>query len=243
MKSVIINGSPRGEQGMTWFVLSRMIEGMKKAGAEPEVIHLANRKIHHCTGEFACWFKTPGRCIHHDDMEQILLTFKDATTVVLATPVYVDGMSGLLKNFLDRMLPAADPHFVLRDGHIRHPARSSTIWRLALVSVCGLFELDNFDPLVAHIQAACRNMNADYAGAVLRPAAPMLDSAKFLHPFKTHAIGKAMERAGLELVRDGRISPETTAEAAAEIVSKETYFEQSNKYFDREIGKVAREDA
>ncbi len=243
MKITILNGSPSGEKGMTWFVLSRMIEGMKEAGAEPEVIHLAGKKIHSCVGCLACWFKTPGRCAIRDDMEQVLPAFNEAATAVLATPVYVDGMTGLLKNCIDRMVAIADPHFELRDGHLRHPTRNAKLKRIALVSVCGFFELDNFDPLIAHVHAICRNLNADYAGAVLRPAAPVMPHVKFLHPFKTHAVSKAMVRAGAELVREGRILAETQAAAAEELVSKETYFEQVNKHFDSELRKIEDKDA
>ncbi|MFA4873842.1 MAG: NAD(P)H-dependent oxidoreductase [bacterium] len=238
MKILAINGSPRGTQGLTWHVLERFIKGMQEAQVEVETIQLAGKKIHHCTGELACWLKTPGQCIHKDDMEEILASMKGADAAVIATPVYVDGMTGLLKNCLDRMVPIADPHFEIRDGHLRHAAREGSPKRIALVSVCGFWELENFDPLVAHMQAICRNMNAEYAGAVLRPAAPMMPYAKLLHPFKMHAVNKAFEKAGLEFARAGKISGETAAAASAEIISRESYIEQGNKYFDKELAKI-----
>jgi multimeric flavodoxin WrbA len=233
MKIIALNGSPRGVKGMTWWTLEKFLKGAEEAGAEALAIHLAEKRIHHCTGELACWLKTPGRCIHRDDMEGILAEVAAADALVLATPVYVDGMTGLLKNCLDRMVPIADPHFEVRDGHLRHIPRGRAPNLVALVSVCGFSELDNFDPLLAHVKAVCRNMNAQFGGAVLRPAAPMIPFAPFLHPFKTHAVSKAVKRAGEEFARDGRISAEAQAEAGAEIVSRDSYLEHANKYFDK----------
>jgi multimeric flavodoxin WrbA len=238
MKILAINGSPRGKAGLTWHVLEHFVSGMEKAGADIEVLQLAGKKIHHCTGELACWFKTPGKCIHHDDMNEISASMERADYLVIATPVYVDGMTGLMKNCLDRCVPIADPHIVLRDGHMRHPKRNHSIKKVALVSVCGFWELDNFDPLVAHVKAICRNLNADYAGAVLRPAAPALPVAKFIHPFKLHAVHKAMEQAGKEFVSDGKISEKSHTDISAEIISRDTYIEQANKYFDKELAKL-----
>jgi len=243
MRILAINGSPRGTGGATWWVLQKFVEGAEKAGATAEVVHLAQKNIHCCTGELACWFKTPGVCIHRDAMDEIIPLMKEADALVLATPVYVDGMTGLLKNCIDRMVPVADPHFEIRDGHLRHPGKgSSNIRSVALVSTCGFHELDNFDPLVAHVKAICRNLGVDYAGAVLRPAAPVFPSIPAIHPllFRIRAIKKGIERAGSELATAGEISEETSEAAAAELISKEKYFEEANKWFDKELAKAGK---
>lgn len=242
MKILAINGSPSGKNGATWWVLEKFLDGVRDAGHEPEVIHLAGKKIHYCTGELACWTKTPGKCIHKDDMEEILNQMKTAEAVVLATPVYVDGMTGLLKNCLDRTVPIAEPYFEMRDGHCRHAAHESVTKRVALVSVCGFHELDNFGPLVEHTKAVCRNMNAEFAGAVLRPAAPMFPHMPTIHPlfFKIRAVTKAIRKAGNEFGRDGKISGETTTMAAAEVITKEQYAEQANKHFAKALADIKK---
>lgn len=240
MKTIVINASPRGKTGATWWVLEKFISGMEAAGETPEVIHLAGKKIHPCTGELACWFKTPGQCIHKDDMDDLIPMLVKAESVIFATPVYVDGMTGLLKNFIDRLVPTADPHFEMINGHCRHVSRSEMkVRRVGLVSVCGFHELDNFDPLVVHMKAISRNFKAEYAGAVLRPAAPMFPEIPTIHPlfFKIRAVKKAIEKAGIEFVKDGRISEETARDAAADIVSKEDYFKVVNEEFDKMLAK------
>ncbi len=238
MKVLVVNGSPSGERGKTWWVAKRFVDGMKDAKAEVTIVHLQGKKIHHCTGELACWLKTPGKCIHKDDMDFILPFFYEVEAVVLASPVYVDGMTGLLKNFVDRLVPTVEPFFEIRNGHIRHPARNTKISRVALVSVCGFPEMDNFDPIVHHVRAICRNMNAKFAGAVLRPAAPALDAAKIFHPFKTWDVSGAIKKAGIEFVQDGEISDETAATAAMEIFSAEDYKREANKSFEKALKRI-----
>lgn len=239
MKTLVINGSPSGERGKTWWVLEKFIKGIEEAGAEVTLIKLAGKKIHYCTGELACWLKTPGKCIFNDDMENFLPMLNKARAVVLATPVYVDGMTGLMKNFIDRLVPIVEPFFEVRDGHTRHVGRTATnIDRVALVSVCGFPEMDNFDPLVTHIKAICKNMNAKYAGAILRPAAPGLDAAKIFHPFKTRDVSKAVTKAGIEFIREGNISDETAKIASMELFSAKEYMEGANKEFEKTLKKL-----
>ena len=46
---------------------------------------------------------------------------------VFATPVYVSGMTGPLKNLIDRILiPLGEPFLELRDGRCHHPLREGT---------------------------------------------------------------------------------------------------------------------
>ena len=72
MKVLAINGSPRGQFGNTEVLLKPFLEGCAEAGAEIETIYLKDKEIKHCIGCFTCWTKTPGKCIHKDDMEELL---------------------------------------------------------------------------------------------------------------------------------------------------------------------------
>ena len=94
----------------------------------------------------------------------------EADVWVFATPVFVDGMSGPMKNFLDRLIPLILPFYELRDGHCRKPRGAGTKkGTIALVSNCGFWEMDNFDPLLAHMKAITKNFDREFAGALLRP--------------------------------------------------------------------------
>lgn len=239
MNVLVLNGSPRGTGGATWWVANLFIKGMEEAGARIEVINLNTKKIHHCSGEMSCWLKTPGCCIHNDDMAEVIEAAKRAEHLVIATPVYFDGMTGLLKNCFDRFLSCSDPHMELRGGHVRHIGDVVKIKNVVLVSVCGFPEIDNFHPLVEHIKALARNMNACYAGAVLRPAGPMFPELPTINPmfFKVRSVTKAIEKAGREFVCDGKISEDTAELISQPIMSNEEYVKTCNKYFDGLLNK------
>jgi multimeric flavodoxin WrbA len=243
MKVLAINGSPRGEHGYTNKILQLLVEGIRDAGADVHVVQLAKHKIHHCSGELACWLKTPGQCIHRDDMAELLPMFDESEGIVFATPVYVDGMTGLMKNFIDRLVPTVHPFFEIRDNRMRHPKRENNIkQKVALVSVCGFTEMETFDPLVYHIKAICRNMDAKFAGTVLRPAAPGMEPAALLHPFKIRKVKKAIKEAGREFVSIGKIRTETSMAIFQELFTREQYVKEGNKMFKKLLDKLEKEE-
>ena len=61
MKVLALNSGPRSDaESYTILMLNHLVEGMRKAGADVEVIHLREKKIRNCIGCFTCWTKTPG---------------------------------------------------------------------------------------------------------------------------------------------------------------------------------------
>ena len=169
MKVVAINGSPHGEKGNTALILNPFLEGLKAAGAEVRVFLTQTMTVHPCQGEHNCWFQTPGRCFQEDDMQTLLPELAEANVLVLATPLYVDGMTGPLKIVVDRLIPLGDPKIEMREDHCRHPGRSAvTDRKMVLVSNCGFWELDNFDALVGHVKAIAKKPGR----TVRRRAAP-----------------------------------------------------------------------
>jgi multimeric flavodoxin WrbA len=144
MKVLVINSSPRMDKSNTAMILNPFLEGMKEAGAEVELFYTSKLNIHPCTGEFYCWLKKPGECLHNDDMQKLYPKFTEADVVVFASPLYVDGFTGPMKNLIDRTVPLVYPYFELRDEHCRHPRRGETkVCKYVLVSNCGFWEKDN----------------------------------------------------------------------------------------------------
>lgn len=111
MNILAINGSPHGGLGNTDLILQPLLKGMESAGAKMETIYLNKLNIKHCIGCFNCWFKTPGKCIHNDDMEPLLEKKRNADLIIYATPLYVFSTTGLMKDFLDRGIPNLMPFF------------------------------------------------------------------------------------------------------------------------------------
>lgn len=111
MKVLALNSSPRGEgQSQTEFLLNYLVQGMQEAGAAVEVIALRKKKINYCTGCFTCWTKTPGICIHQDDMtNELFPKWLAADLVVYATPLYQYTVNAQMKTFIERTLPVLQP--------------------------------------------------------------------------------------------------------------------------------------
>jgi multimeric flavodoxin WrbA len=237
MKVVAINSSPHMDKGNTAVILEPFIEGMREAGAEVEVFYTKKLRIKPCQGEFDCWLKTPGDCFQKDDMEWLRPKLAEADVWVLATPLYFDGMTGPMKNLLDRTIPFALPFFELRDGHIRHPGRDqSRASKMVLVSNCGFWEKDNFDALLVHIKAICKNTKMRFMGALLRPHGPALKPMLNIGGLVEDVIEAARD-AGRQLVRDGKITEETLNIVSRDLLPMEDYFKMANQNFKRRLAK------
>ncbi|WP_440948292.1 flavodoxin family protein [Methanosarcina sp. T3] len=223
------------DKGNTAMILNPFLEGMKEAGAEVELFYTSKLNIHPCTGEFNCWLKTPGKCLHNDDMNLLYPRIDAADVIVFATPVYVDGITGPMKNLIDRIIPLAQPFFELQDEHCRHPARGETKARkFVLVSNCGFWEKDNFDPLLVHMKALCKNLSAEFSGALLRPhGGAMSGMLEMGAPIGD--IFEAAKEAGRQLVKEHRMSPETLDIVSRELLPREIYIQIINQHFQQTL--------
>lgn len=240
MKVLAINSSPKMDKGNTALILDPFLEGMKEAGAEVELFYTKKLEINPCQGEFRCWLNTPGECFQKDDMQMLYPKMREADVWVFATPVYVDGISGPMKNLLDRLLPLVQPLIELRDGHCRHPLREGTKHgRVVLVSNCGFWEMDNFDPLLVHMKAACKNASREFAGALLRPHGGGLRLMMGMG-MPMDDVFEAAKKAGRQLVADGEMSPETLSIVSRELVPLEAYVQAVNQSFQRALDALGK---
>jgi multimeric flavodoxin WrbA len=231
MKILFINGSPTKKKGMTDIAIDLLIQGAREAGAETEKIYLADKKINYCTGCFSCWLKTPGTCIYKDDMPEILGKIKNADILLLGTPLYVDGMTAQTKTFVDRIIPLVEPEFEMVDGHYRHAKRLDNVPDIALLSVCGFYELDNFDGLVDHVKRICKNFRSDYLGAVLKPYSYSLVMDELV-PEHVTEIKNALVKAGAELAQNKRFEGETLDKIASQPFKAEDALNGANMFWD-----------
>ncbi len=234
MKILALQGSPRPKK-YTQMVLDKFLEGAVGKGAECETVHLASKKIHPCLGCYSCWVKTPGVCVHKDDMPGILEKLRGCEVVVYATPLYTFGMTSYMKAFLDRSIPSVLPFLIESDqGITRHPPRypGGRPRKMVLISVCGFPEVFHFDALVANFRLLAHAGGIELAGVLLRPGSEGLIVPELLGK-KVKKVFEGLYRAGQEIVEKGKVSPETE-----EIVRQEwtknhqAVYEQGNLFWD-----------
>lgn len=98
-KVLILSGSPR-KGGNSDILCDEFMRGAVESGNDVEKIRVASKKIAPCS---ACYFcKDTGKCVHNDDMPEILQKMIDADVIVLASPVYFYSMNAQLKAVIDR---------------------------------------------------------------------------------------------------------------------------------------------
>jgi multimeric flavodoxin WrbA len=103
MKVIGVCGSPR--KGNTEWMLGRLLDELSRHGVETELILLRKMDIRMCRGCLTCekgGKMRQGNCVIKDDMTAVYPKLIVADAFVLASPGYMEMISGLLKVFLDR---------------------------------------------------------------------------------------------------------------------------------------------
>jgi len=225
MNVLALNGSPHMDDGNTALILKPFIEGMKEAGAKVDVFYTKKLNIGPCNGDMSCWFKNPGKCGQNDDMQMLLPKLKEADIVVWASPVYYAGITGPLKNLMDRQLP------LHMSGGLANKRK-----KIVLVSSSGFWDISMFDPLIAQMKAISMRPDgsSDFAGALLRPGAePMREMMKGKGRELLESIFKAAKDAGKQLVNEGRISKELLDAVSKGLMSEEEYEKGANEMMEQ----------
>ena len=239
MKITVFNGSPLAERGNTNVMVQAFLEGAREVGAETENIFLAHRKIHHCTGCFTCWFKTPGKCAIKDDMTELLPKLQSSDLVVFATPLYVDNVTGIMKNFMDRMIPVADPFFEKDPtGEYRHKSTAKAP-KIMAISNCGFPEQSHFQVLRLLFRRIARNMNTELIAEIYRGGGAILSEKTFWSWLPIRHYKSLLRKAGEEVVRTHRISPRLQKELENPLIAEEQYIRGAEAYFRKTLQGLA----
>ncbi|NHJ46744.1 MAG: hypothetical protein FK733_03040 [Asgard group archaeon] len=226
-KVLALIGSPRGERGGTAILYSIFKQGLDESGCEVDTVYLKDLENKTCKGCFTCWYGKDKKCVHKDDVYDLIHKLTNYDLLVLAAPVYVDGLPGALKNFFDRTISLLDPEFVVKDDHCRHPCRYPKMPHIVLLSPCGFTEKDNFYPMVDHVKEICKNMHLTYLGEILVPAIWILANPN-LQPLFMSTF-KAIKQAGTEIIATGKIADETNKQISKEIFTRGQLFSVHNR--------------
>ncbi|MBT7790752.1 MAG: hypothetical protein HN757_17980 [Calditrichaeota bacterium] len=236
MKVLAINSSLRtGGESRSELLLSHLVEGMRKADAEVEVINLREYNVKYCLGCYSCWTKTPGVCRHKDDMSNILLPkFLESDIVVYATPLFHRTFTAPLKAFIERTLPVALPYLEADNERTNHPIRVK-VPNFVLLSVAGFPELEEFQLLSDLAQYNFNSNHSRLLAEIYRPSSQVLTNP--LYEEATNDILDAVSQAGQEIIQDGKVASQTMARITQPLQEKANMIKVSNMYWQTCIDK------
>ena len=212
MKILALNSSARtGGESRTELLLNRLVRGMRQAGATVSVVHLRKKNIKNCIGCYTCMTKTPGQCIHKDDMTlELFPMWLESDLVVYASPLFHYGVNATMKAFIERTFPVLQPFLEQHGDIVCHPLRYRYP-AIVLLSVAGFPHQSVFDQLSSWANhtfgKSGRQPDVKLLAEIYRPASEIMIRYKD----KINDILNATEKAGQELVKDMKISPYTMA--------------------------------
>lgn len=217
MKVVVFNGSPAAAGSNTNVIAEVFLNGARRAGADTENIFLIEKNIGHCQGCFSCWFKTPGKCVLQDDMQELLDLYNSADLVCFASPVYTWNMTAALKNFVDRLAPLKCPVIVSKHDNFDLADSAAKTQRFMVISNCGFPGNNNFETMKV-VFASCNPVLEIYrnCGKLLKSKDEKIRSVvdNYL---------KFVEQAGYEMVKYNNVLEDTKAGLKKELMSIPEY--------------------
>jgi len=221
MQVLVINGSARKEKGYLAMVLEPFMHGMRKAGAIVDLLYSEQLNVESCIGDFSCWYGNPGKCHINDTMQSVYPRLKEADVLVLGIPVYFP-LPGAMQNFLNRFMPLMNPILKYINGHTQIQFHDDVrIKKIVLVSVCGWWEIGNFDTVTHIAKEICQKASVEFAGAVLRSHADLLPEKED----EANKVFEALRKVGFSLVKDG-ILPQNLLDVIAEPLISEKKLRQ-----------------
>jgi putative sterol carrier protein len=142
-------------------------------------------------------------------------------------------MTSLLKAFQERLLPLVDPHMIKTGEIYRHPPRYEMNRKMVLLSNCGFPDISHFDGLRHVFRHIERSGQIPLIGEILMPAGELLKQEGLRENIQ--GVLHAAYRAGIEVVRDGRISKETELEIQKPLIASDAMAEMANLWWDSHL--------
>jgi multimeric flavodoxin WrbA len=243
MKMTVFNGSPKAERGNTYVMVEAFLQGAQEAGVEGEHILLARQTIKPCIACGTCWVKTPGQCIHDDDDMHALLPKILASDILgFATPLYVDNVTGLMKNFMDRLVIIGDPHWEQDEqGECRHVRRYPKPDKIMVIANCGYPEQSHFQVLRLLFRRIARNLHAELIAEIYRGGGGLLTARiPALQPIVEN-YKHLLRQAGKEIGEQGKLSETTSTKLEQPLLPgpnyAEDYMQRINQLWDKVLSK------
>ncbi len=164
---LVLQGSPRPD-GNCAILAEWAVEAARECGKTTRVIYPHDLDIHPCIGCYQCF--NSGTCVFDDDMDGIIDAIRDASLVIVCSPVYTNTVPAGLKLVIDRM-QAYYAQRILSGGR---EDQLGLVW-----SVAGRPGPENFTCITRVITAFFHTLGIRKAGEVL------IDSSDRVHDIRT----------------------------------------------------------
>lgn len=133
MNIIILNGNPdAGNRAFDRYIAS-LVKELSGRGHLAREFVLRGMEIRYCTGCWSCWLKTPGECMHRDDMPAVYKAVMASDLVFFASPVIMGFMSGLMKRANERLVPLIHPYAEIARDECHHRGRYDRYPGLGLI--------------------------------------------------------------------------------------------------------------
>jgi multimeric flavodoxin WrbA len=118
MKALGIIGSPR-KGGNTTYLLNKVLRVLEEGDIETETIFLKDYKINPCD-DCREYCEKHNKCKIEDGMQDLLAKLRRSNVIILASPVYMGGVTSRMRVFMERTWP-------LRKGQLRNKIGTSIV--------------------------------------------------------------------------------------------------------------------
>lgn len=219
MKILVLNGSPKRDKSDVMHVTHAFLQGMNNAQQnDVEIVHVIDKHIEYCTGCFAC-MKNGGRCIHNDDMRNLLEKMLQADLLVFSFPLYCYGMPAPLKALIDRILPLSSMAMQKVGDRYVHVGQAD-YHHLKYLMICGCGfpnSKHNFEGAVAQFQL-CFPHNRTI---ITIPETPMFNVPEASQVTQPRL--ELLKTAGEQYATTGTIDDQLLAEVCSPMIPEEIY--------------------
>lgn len=152
IKTLLISASPRKEKSSSFLLAREVTAGLAEEGIACEALHLDDYKFLFCKSCEACHKKILA-CPLKDDAMALLQKMLDTDGILLASPNYINQVTGSLKAFFDR------------SAHFIHCLRLLGKYVAGVVTSGGGYG----DPVIDYIGYYGRVCGAQFSGGVSAP--------------------------------------------------------------------------
>ena len=244
MKILVFNGSPKREKSDTMHITRAFLDGMNDASPQDvHIVDIIDKHIEYCNGCFTC-MRNGGKCVHDDDMREILNEILASDLLLFSYPLYCYGMPAPLKAMMDRTLPLSSMA-MRKTGEGYEHVEQADFSHLKYVMICGCGfpnSKHNFEPAVE----AFKRMFPNNRTIITVPESPMFNApagVKTAHPAHSPALGhpcpsdasvvtgprlELVRQAGRQYAESGAIDDKLMAEICSPMIPEEQYIKIVN---------------